>query len=82
LDGYLPLDFDERLAEAFSRHMWPLLNGRSGRFAFRDREPIRVLSHHLDFWLPYIDVVAQRRMRLNGLASRRRTTRTSNEIKR
>lgn len=66
LDAHLPADFDNRLAEAFSRYIWPLLNDRSARFAFADTDPIRVLSHHLDFWLPYVDVVAQRRMRLNG----------------
>jgi hypothetical protein len=65
-DGYLPSDFDDRLAQAFSHHIWPLLNDRSARFAFSEREPLRVLSHHLDFWLPYIDLVAQRRMKLNG----------------
>jgi hypothetical protein len=63
---YIGEDFDLRLAEAFSRHIWPLLNGRTGRFAFTSDDPIRVLSHHLDFWLPYIDVVAQRRMKTNG----------------
>lgn len=66
MDAYLPADFDARLAEAFSPHVWPLLNDRSARFAFTGSDPIRVLSHHLDFWLPYIDVVAQRRMRLMG----------------
>lgn len=66
LDPHLPPDFDDRLADAFSRHMWPLLNGRSARFAFSHSDPVRVLSHHLDFWLPYVDMVAQRRMRLNG----------------
>lgn len=65
-DGCLPSDFDARLAEAFSRHIWPLVNDRSARYAFADRDPLRVLSHHLDFWLPYIDLVAQRRMRANG----------------
>lgn len=63
---YLTPDFDSRLATAFSRHMWPLLNDRCARFAFSDTDPIRILSHHLDYWLPYIDVVAQRRMQLNG----------------
>ena len=66
LDTYLSPDFDVRLADAFSRHIWPLLNDRSARFAFTADDPIRMLSHHLDYWLPYIDVVAQRRMRLNG----------------
>jgi hypothetical protein len=29
-------------------------------------EPIRVLSHSLDFWLPYLDLVAQERIRALG----------------
>ena len=62
IDGYLPLDFDERLSNAFSLHMWPLLNGRSARAAFTTADPIRILSHQLDFWLPYIDIVVQRRL--------------------
>src|SRR5207237_82657 len=59
--GYLSEDFDRRLADAFSHYIWPLLNARTSRAAFTRAEPIRILSQHLDFWLPYIDVVAQRR---------------------
>jgi hypothetical protein len=31
--------------------------------AFRDREPLRLLSHQLDFWLPAITEVMQQRLR-------------------
>lgn len=66
IDSAVPRDFDDRLTQAFSRYLWPLLNGRSARAAFTRADPITVLSHHLDYWLPYIDLVAQRRMRANG----------------
>lgn len=59
----LPPDFEERLAAAFSWHVWPLLCPGCPRSAFSSSEPVLVLSHGLDFWLPYIDIVAQRRMK-------------------
>jgi len=59
----IPLDFVDRLADAFSLHIWPLLSPGSPRSAFSRKEPLVTLSHNLDFWLPYIDLVAQRRAR-------------------
>jgi hypothetical protein len=60
-DEALPRDFDVRLGDAFSSHIWPLLNNRSCRGAFSRGEPVRLLSQQLDFWPPYIDLLAQRR---------------------
>lgn len=60
-----PRDFDKRLERAISYHLWPLL-GRGVPSAFADDEPIRILSHNLDFWMPFADMVAQARMRGRG----------------
>ena len=61
-----PADFDRRLERAVSYHLWPLLAPRGAPSAFSESEPIRLLSHNLDFWLPFADMVAQRRMRARG----------------
>lgn len=56
----------DRLSAALAHHLWPLLGARSAQSALSKREPTRVLAHHLDFWLPYADVVVQRRMKARG----------------
>lgn len=63
---FLPNDLRERLENAFSYHVWGLLGIRGVPSAFSAEEPIRVLTHNLDFWLPYVDMVAQRRIRMLG----------------
>lgn len=65
-EGVLPKQFDERLSNAFSAHVWPLLCSGSNQKAFASTEPLVMLSHNLDFWLPYADVVAQSRARALG----------------
>ncbi|MFY9553732.1 MAG: hypothetical protein WAV20_01530 [Blastocatellia bacterium] len=47
-------------------HLWPLLGGRGAPSCFSSSDPIRMLSHNLDYWMPYIDIVAQRRARAFG----------------
>lgn len=66
LDRVLPADADIRLAQAVQYHFWPLLSPGSVPSAFSRIEPIRMLAHNLDFWLPYADLVAQDRMRRHG----------------
>lgn len=56
----------ERLSQALAHHLWPLLCPRSAISAFNRNEPLRLLAHSLDFWLPYADVVAQRRVQALG----------------
>lgn len=62
----LPRDFDERLERAFSYHLWPLLGARGAPSAFSDKDPIRLLSHNLDYWMPHADMVAQEINRAKG----------------
>jgi hypothetical protein len=56
-------DFREQLSQAFARHLWPLLNSRSPASAFSQDDPIIVLSHNLDFWLPYAYRIIEDRLR-------------------
>jgi hypothetical protein len=56
-------DFAERLSQAFAHYLWPLLNSRSPASAFSQDDPIIVLSHNLDFWLPYAYRLIEDRLR-------------------
>jgi hypothetical protein len=57
----LPADWEARLSQAVAFHLWPFLCQRSGPSRFSQTEPIRLLAHNLDFWMPYLDLVAQQR---------------------
>jgi len=57
----LPWDFESRFGAAFAHHVWPLLNPGVPAWSLSNREPIRLLAHNLDFWVPYIDLVARER---------------------
>lgn len=65
-DDALPAGFDSALARAFSLHLWPFLQVGSRPSDLSASEPIRLLAHNLDFWVPYADRVAQARNRLLG----------------
>lgn len=62
----IPKDFGSRLASAFASHVWPLLDSGSKLSAFSNSEPLRLLAHNLDFWLPYTYQVAQTRLAAYG----------------
>lgn len=59
----LTSDFDNRLAKAFAHHIWPLLNHRSKINAFSKDDPVVILSHNLNYWLPYAYSVVEERLR-------------------
>ncbi|MDH4207508.1 MAG: sigma-70 family RNA polymerase sigma factor, partial [Anaerolineae bacterium] len=63
VDAVLPRDVDTRLSEAFAHHVWPLLNPRSPISAFGSEDPIRILAHNLDYWLPHITGIIESRLR-------------------
>jgi hypothetical protein len=50
-----PAGFRLKLERAWSSHIWPHLLGdrRHARSAFSDEDPIALLSHDLDYWLPH-----------------------------
>jgi len=60
-----PAGFNDRLQRAVAFHLWPFLS-TTPRGSFSATEPLVLLSHDLDFWAPYADLVAQRRQRLLG----------------
>ena len=59
----LPTDFVRLLSHTFARHVWPYLNSGSPIGAFRQSDSLVLLSHSLDFWLPYAISVIEGRMR-------------------
>lgn len=63
---HAPKDAVDRLSRALAFHIWPLLSSRSRPGDFSPSDPIRVLSHDLDYWLPFADVVVQRRAQARG----------------
>jgi len=68
-DPELPSNLRERLAIAVGHHLWHFLDRQSPPSAFSPEEPLRLLANSLDFWLPYADLVAKRRMLDYGAAS-------------
>ncbi len=54
LSTILPKDFDERLSKAFAFHIWSLLNRGSKITAFSANDPLVLLSHNLNYWLPFL----------------------------
>lgn len=59
IDRHLPHDFQGRLAKAWAWAVWPKLNSGSGLTAFSKDDPIRLLAHNLDFWIPPVTTVIQ-----------------------
>lgn len=51
-DKILPSDFIHRLSKAFAMHIWRYIDGGSSINAFSPSEPLRLLSHNLDYWMP------------------------------
>jgi hypothetical protein len=62
----LPGDYEARLARAFAHHIWPLLHAGGRLTAFSGAEPIKLLAHNLDYWLPHADAVVQEHIKWNG----------------
>lgn len=50
----LPKDFDNRLSKAFSFYIWPHLLSSSSIHSFTENDPLKILAHNLNFWLPVI----------------------------
>lgn len=59
LDRFLTADFGERLGKAWAWTVWPHLNSGSRLSAFSKNDPIRLLAHNLDFWVPPVTTVVQ-----------------------
>jgi hypothetical protein len=59
VDRVLPADFAERLSRAWASTVWRHLNSGSPLRAFSDSDPVRLLAHNLDFWLPAVTAAIQ-----------------------
>jgi len=62
-DGYMPADFAPRLSRAWGSVVWRHLMPGSALRGFSDSDPIRVLAHNLDFWLPPVSAVIEDELR-------------------
>ena len=56
-DGFLPADFSARLERAWASAVWRHLSPGSPESAFSGSDPIRLLAHNLDFWIPPVTAV-------------------------
>lgn len=63
MDEHLPADFAARLGKAWAATVWRHLSPGSGQAAFTQDDPIRLLAHNLDFWLPAVTATVQDRLR-------------------
>ena len=61
IDDFLPADFQGRLARAWAGTVWRHLMAQphSGISKFTADDPIRLLAHNLDFWLPPVTQVIE-----------------------
>lgn len=59
LDDYLPVDFERRLSRAWAAAVWRHLLPGSSLRGFSKDDPIRILAHNLDYWLPAVTEVIQ-----------------------
>ncbi len=55
----LPVDFEARLARAWAGQVWKHLMPASKMRGFTQTDPIKLLAHNLDFWLPPVTEVMQ-----------------------
>ncbi|RKN51277.1 sigma-70 family RNA polymerase sigma factor [Micromonospora endolithica] len=60
---YLPDDFERRLPQAWASTVWRHLDSGSGLVAFSRDDPIRLLAHNLDYWVPPVTAVIQDTLR-------------------
>lgn len=63
VDRYLPADFEDRLARAWAATIWRHLMPGSPIRGFAGSDPIRVLAHNLDFWIPPANEAIQQVLR-------------------
>lgn len=63
IDDFLPDDFETRLSRAWAHRVWRHLEAGSKMRAFTRDDPIRLLAHNLDFWVPAVTATIQDRLR-------------------
>lgn len=63
LEPLIKSDFERNLSKAFAYHIWPLLNPRAKLKAFSPNDPLVILSHNLNYWLPFAIRVVEERIK-------------------
>lgn len=63
IDDFLPDDFETRLSRAWAYTVWRHLESGSKMRAFTRDDPIKLLAHNLDFWVPAVTATIQDRLR-------------------
>ncbi|OLN25523.1 hypothetical protein [Desulfosporosinus metallidurans] len=66
IERNLPKDFDNRVSRAFATYIWPLLNSQSQISAYSSNDSIKLLAHNLDYWMPYVNIVIEKRLQQYG----------------
>ena len=61
-ESELPPDFRSRLSKAFAYHVWSHFESGSRLHAFSKDDPLQMLAHNLDFWLPHATRVIENRL--------------------
>lgn len=62
-DPYLPADFHHRLTRAWGATVWRHLMPSSPISRFTNDDPVRILAHNLDFWIPAVTEAIEEEMR-------------------
>lgn len=63
IDDFVPDDFETRLSRAWAWTVWRHLESGSKMRAFSRDDPIKLLAHNLDFWVPAVTATIQDRLR-------------------
>lgn len=63
IDDFVPDDFETRLSRAWAWTVWRHLESGSKMRAFSRDDPIKLLAHNLDFWVPAVTATIQERLR-------------------
>jgi hypothetical protein len=63
IDAFLPADLADRLGRAWAWAVWPHLVSGSRLSTFSSDDPVRLLAHNLDFWIPAVTAMMQARLR-------------------
>jgi hypothetical protein len=63
IDDYVPADLEARLSRAWAAVVWTHLMPRSTLAAFSSDDPVRILAHDLDSWVPALTAVMQEILR-------------------
>ena len=63
VDRFLPADFEQRLSRAWAWAVWRHLMPGSQLRAFSHSDPIRLLAHNLDYWIPPVTAAIQNILR-------------------